>query len=296
MTSDRENHNEKPGASIQGDEPESVEDFIRELEAKEKDLHISSEMVIEVEDSDFDDLNVPDFIMEELTPTRSKPGVPAGKPMTPAAPSPAMQTELRDLKQKVTDLITERADLQERSLRRLNEFENFKNRMERERGDTFRNQLVNLATQMLPVLDNLNRALDFAEAMPTEKLREIQEFFDGIVLVNQQINDVFAGMGVSPISSVGEEFDPNLHEAVSMDESGEYPTNTICDEFLKGYRLGDRVIRHSMVKVAKLPIKAKPPEVVETVVEAMVVEPVKTPDPAPEFELEIFSPEEEPEA
>lgn len=292
MTSDRKNHNEKPDSGVHGDEPESVEDFIRELEAKEKDLHISSEMVIEVEDADFDDLNIPDFIMEELAPARPKPGVSAAKTMPPTGQSPAAQTELRDLKQKVNALITERADLQEKSLRRLNEFENFKNRMERERGDTFRNQLANLATQMLPVLDNLNRALDFAEEMPEEKRQEIQEFLDGIVLVNQQVNDVFAGMGVSPVPAVGEEFDPNLHEAVSMDESGEYPPNTICDEFLRGYRLGDRVIRHSMVKVAKNPIKPKSPEVVETIAET-VPEPVQTPEPPAEFELEIFSPEAE---
>jgi molecular chaperone GrpE len=255
MTSDQRNLNKEFKTGIHGEEPESVEDFIKELEAKEKDLHISSELVIEVEDSDFDDASTPPFVLEELG-SSSKPAVRPAPPR-PAQLSPSIQTELSDLKQKVRDLIIERADLQEKSLRRLNEFENFKNRMERERSDTFKNQLLNLATQMLPVLDNLNRALDFASEMPDDKRAEIQEFFDGIVLVNQQVNDVFAGMGVQPIAAVGEEFDPNLHDAVSMDETGEYPANSVTDEFLKGYRLGDRVVRHSMVKVAKAPQPAR---------------------------------------
>lgn len=251
MTSDQRNNSDDFGAEVHGEE--SVEDFIKELEAKEKDLHISSESVIEVEDSDFDDLNVPEFILDELGLNASKmnSAVPKQVEQTLAAAPAAFQNELRGLRQKINELITERADLQEKSLRRLNEFENFKNRMERERRETFRNQVANLAIQMLPVLDNLNRALDFAAAVPEEKRREIQEFFDGIVLVNQQINDVFAGMGVQPITSIGEEFDPNLHEAVSTDESGEYPPNTVADELLRGYRIGGNVIRHSMVKVAK---------------------------------------------
>jgi molecular chaperone GrpE len=255
MTSDQRNLNNEFGMGVHGDEPESVEDFIKELEAKEKDLHISSELVIEVEDSDFDDANVPQFVLEDMGAS-PKPAVKRVVPK-PVQPSTSVQTELSDLKQKVKALIIERADLQEKSLKRMNEFENFKNRMERERNDTFKNQLLNLATQMLPVLDNLNRALDFASELPEDKRAEIQEFFDGIVLVNQQVNDVFAGMGVQPIAAVGEEFDPNLHDAVSMDETGNYPANSVTDEFLKGYRLGDRVVRHSMVKVAKAPPPAR---------------------------------------
>ena len=262
MTSDQPNNSDEFCPGVHGEE--SVEDFIKELEAKEKDLHISSESVIEVEDSDFDGLNIPEFILNELDPKAPKanPNAPKQAAQTPA--NAAVQNELRHLKQKVNDLIAERADLQEKSLRRMNEFENFKNRMERERRETFKSQLANLATKMLPVLDNLNRALDFASAMPEEKRREIQEFFDGIVLVNQQVNDVFAGMGVSPITSIGEEFDPNLHEAVSTDESGGYPPNTVADEFLRGYRLGSSVIRHSMVKVAKSPTAPVISEAIDT--------------------------------
>jgi molecular chaperone GrpE (heat shock protein) len=63
-------------------------------------------------------------------------------------------------------------------------------------------------------------------------------------------NEILNKMGIKPIRTVGEEFDPHYHEAVATDDSGEYPPNTICDEILRGYIAGDRVIRHSMVKVA----------------------------------------------
>ncbi|MDI1241987.1 MAG: nucleotide exchange factor GrpE, partial [bacterium] len=69
-------------------------------------------------------------------------------------------------------------------------------------------------------------------------------------LVSEQINDILSKMGIKPIRTVGEEFDPHYHEAVATDESGEYPQNTITGEILRGYIVGDRVIRHSMVKVA----------------------------------------------
>ena len=281
MTSDQRNQNDEFGADVQGVEPESVEDFIKSLEAKEKDLHISSEMVIEVEGSDFDDLNIPDFIANEIAPVPAKPPMLAAKPaiQSPPAIAPNIQKELNELKQKVKVLVNEKADLHERSLRRLKEFENLKTRMERERTDTFKNQLGNLATKMLPVLDNLNRALDFSAALTVEKRIEMEEFFDGIVLVNQQINDVFAGMGVQPIPAIGEEFDPNIHEAVSTDETGTYAPNIVADEFLKGYRIGDRVIRHSMVKVAKAPAVPKTP---------MPAEAVALQEPF-EAELEVFS-------
>ena len=238
-------------------------------------------MVIEVEGSDFDDLNIPDFIANEIAPVPSRPPALSAKPViqSPSAIAPNTQKELNELKQKVKVLVNEKADLHEKSLRRLKEFENFKSRMERERTDTFKNQLANLATQMLPVLDNINRALDFAAALSDEKREEVEEFFDGIVLVNQQINDVFAGMGVQPIPAVGEEFDPNVHEAVSTDETGTYAPNIVADEFLKGYRIGNRVIRHSMVKVSKAPAVPKTPLPAEVVELSEAFEP----------ELQVFS-------
>jgi molecular chaperone GrpE len=109
--------------------------------------------------------------------------------------------------------------------------------------------MENLARKMLPVLDNLDRAMDFASAMTSEKRAEIEPFFEGILLVNRQIHDVMIAMGVQPIVAVGHEFDPNLHEAVAIGTVNELPPNTVSEEMLRGYRMGNRVIRHSMVKV-----------------------------------------------
>ena len=104
---------------------------------------------------------------------------------------------------------------------------------------------------MLPAIDNLNRAVDFALAIPEERRTDIQPFIDGVVLVSQQVDDVLAEMGVQQIATVGEAFDQHYHEAVATEESDRHDPNTISEELLRGYRIGDRVIRHSMVKVTK---------------------------------------------
>jgi molecular chaperone GrpE len=255
MTSNQTTENDEFDGIRETDESPSVDDFIRELEAKEKDLHISAETVIEVEDADFDDQNIPDFIRNDLAAAGIHPAASAAAAPAIAKPNQVteLQNQIRGLKDQVSSLVAERVDAQKESKRRLQEFENFKRRMERERTETFSNQLVNLTTQMLPVLDNLNRALDFASTMPDEKHEEIQQFFDGIVLVNQQINEVFAGMGVQQIAAAGQEFDPHFHEAAAAEETADLPPNTIAVELLRGYRIGNRVIRHSMVRVATAP-------------------------------------------
>jgi molecular chaperone GrpE len=230
----------------------SVDDFIRQLEEKEKDLHITAETtIIEIEES-FDD-GVPEFIKKEL-PKGLQPSAataPAPNAQPKASPGANFKEEIAGLQETISQLKTEREEMLMAAQRRSKDFENFKTRTERERRETFQNQLGNLAGKMLPALDNLNRALDFALAMPEEKRDSIQQFLDGVVLVNQQVNDVLAEMGVRPIASIGETFDPHLHEAVATDDSSELAPNTIAAELLRGYRIGDRVIRHSMVKVAK---------------------------------------------
>jgi molecular chaperone GrpE len=129
--------------------------------------------------------------------------------------------------------------------------------MDRERRGSFISQIGNLAKQMLPVLDNLDRALDSIKDVPEKKRNELKQFFDGITLVNHQINEVFSDMGVQPIVAVGETFDPNFHEAVATDEESDLPPNTISAEMLRGFRIGNLVIRHSMVRVTPTPAPAK---------------------------------------
>lgn len=243
-----------------GDDATSVDDFIRELEAKEKDLHITAETTFIEIAADFDDEDdIPDFMRPD--PAEGKVSVQPAVPSTgaDAATVKKLEAEIATLKARLAGLDEERAELLQNSHRRLKDFEAYKARTERERGDTFRRQLSNLATQMLPALDNLDRALQFAAAMTDEKQSEFAQFFDGIVLVNQQVHEVLVDMGIDPIQTVGHEFDPHLHEAVAVDESSDLPPNTITAELLRGFRIGDAVIRHSMVKVSKPAPAADPP-------------------------------------
>ena len=230
----------------------SVDDFIKQLEAKEKDLHITADLTIEVSDSEYDPRNMPDFAPQELGFTPMQPSA-ANPPGTPQAGLKTrvfeLQNEVDALNRRVSELRNERQDVQEKSDRRLKDFENYKYRMDRERRGAFIDQISNLAKQMLPVLDNLHRAMDPLDRTNAEKSVDFQQFYDGIALVHQQVNEVLAEMGVQPIATVGETFDPNFHEAVATEERSDMPDNTVSGEMLRGYRIGNRVIRHSMVKV-----------------------------------------------
>ena len=231
------------------DDSVSVDDFIRELEAKEKDLHITAETtVIEIAEA-FDDGELPDFMKDEFPAEPVKKPVAENSVNDKAAKS-KLEAENKSFKEKLAKIEDERDELLRNAQRRSKDLANYKLRVERERRETFQNQVTNVATQMLPALDNLNRAVDFATEIPREERSEFQQFFDGVVLVSQQINEVLAEMGIEPIATVGERFDPHLHEAAATEETDDFEPNTICGEMLKGYRIGDRIVRHSIVRVA----------------------------------------------
>ncbi|HEY2867284.1 MAG TPA: nucleotide exchange factor GrpE [Pyrinomonadaceae bacterium] len=237
-------------------EPSSVDDFIRELEHLEQDLHITAELKIEVSESEFDDSNLPGFIVNDLK--GSKPdAASAAKTAAAAPPSERLKREVTELEGVIEKFKAERKEILEFSQRQSKDFENFKRRTERERHERLSVQMENLAVQMLPVLDNLDRAVDFAAAMDEEKRAEIEPFIDGIMLVHRQVHDVLATMGVQRIVVVGREFDPHFHEAVALDHSGSHAPNTVIDELLRGYQMGSRVIRHAMVKVSAASDRAR---------------------------------------
>ena len=224
----------------------SIEDFLRELEEKEKDLNISEEMIIEI-DEDSSEQELPEYIKTEITVV----GDPAGEAQNiQLVPEPVQTAQTAGQTAQVTDLENKIGELKKALLRRQMDFDNYRKRIERERGDTFQNQISNLATQMLPVLDNLNRALDAASHFDGEQSKDFRQFFDGIALVNQQLNEVLNEMGVQPVVTVGEAFDPYYHDAVATEATADFPPNTITGELLRGYRIGDRLIRAAMVKVA----------------------------------------------
>lgn len=250
------------------EESASVDDFIRELEEKEKDLHITLETtVIEIEQG-FDDANPSVFLPEQLATSHLRSGAleTDGAHQSDAAEQlyedrseeisvleeqvDDLEDQLSALKQTIARMEEERSEIFKNSQRRAKDFAAYKARTERERGESIQNQASELASRLLPAIDNLNRAIEFADHVADEKGQDFRQFFDGIVMVNQQVMDIFQSMGIEAISSVGQTFDPHLHEAVATEVTNEVPPNTICEELLRGYRIGDRVIRHSMVKVA----------------------------------------------
>ncbi len=234
---------------VDEDNASSVDEFIKQLEEREKDLDISSDLVIEVGDSEVKEDNIhdsfiaqPEFALPIQAKEEAKPQPKVEIPGT--VPSKHENEEVEALK-------AERDEFRETLLRQKRDFDNYRQRTERERKAMFRNILGSLATQMLPVLDNLNRALDATvESESQAEGQDLKVFFDGIVLVNQQLNEVLTGMGVQPIPSVGEPFDPNIHEAVASEETDEFPPKTVIQELLRGYRIDEKVIRASMVKVS----------------------------------------------
>lgn len=258
----------------------SVDDFIKQLEAKEKDLHISADLIIEIDESDFDEEAVPEFVRAELLIEKEKTGDDDFSNQYASAAEQKTYSELADeisrLETQMTKLEAERHELSEGSQRRQKDFDSYKSRTERERSETFSNQISNLAGQILPVLDNLDRALDFAADMSDEKQKEIRQLFEGLVLVNQQLSEVLAGMGVQPIASVGERFDPHFHEAVAIEESDQFPPQTISGELLRGYRIGEKVIRPSMVKVSTSVSRKAAESAPETATPAEIESPSET--------------------
>ena len=250
------NHNSKNSNDV-SEEAEnrntlSIDEFFRQLEAKEKDLDISSELVIEIDEADVDAENVPEFLKQEIKAPAPEKSIIAATNSVSAngEKSSASDDKISNLRERIAKLESERSEIQELMRRRQSDFDGYKKRVERERGETFRNQLGNLATQMLPVLDNLNRALDSASSFSPEKLQDFQQFFAGILLVGQQLNEVLEEMGVEPISAIGESFDPHFHEAVATETTDDVPPYTITAELLRGYRIDDKVIRASMVRVS----------------------------------------------
>ncbi|MDO4616531.1 MAG: nucleotide exchange factor GrpE [Lachnospiraceae bacterium] len=145
----------------------------------------------------------------------------------------------KDKKDKKDEKIEELTD---RLTRTMAEFENFRKRSEKEKSTMFLYGAKDVIEKILPVVDNFERGL--ATADPEDP------FAEGMNKIYKQLTTVLAEIGVTPIESVGQEFDPNLHNAVMHVEDEEAGDNVVVEEFQKGYKYKDTIVRHSMVKVA----------------------------------------------
>jgi molecular chaperone GrpE len=143
-----------------------------------------------------------------------------------------------------------RAELQETLARRQADFENYRKRIERERGETYNRVVGDVVNKLLPVLDNLRRALDAEALMEAAESDEFRHFLHGVELIDKQLQDVLEGLGLQPVEAVGQPFDPHIHEAVATEPSADYEPDTVTQELVRGYRLGEKLLRPAIVKVA----------------------------------------------
>jgi molecular chaperone GrpE len=145
----------------------------------------------------------------------------------------------------VEALKAERNALQDRLLRTAAEFDNYRKRIDRERREQSESAASSMLAEILPVVDNLERALQ-APSGP-----EAAGYRAGVELILRQLADLLRKRGVTPIDVVGADFDPRFHQAVSQETSDAHRDGEVMEELQRGYMLGDRLLRPAMVKVAK---------------------------------------------
>lgn len=147
-------------------------------------------------------------------------------------------------KEKIDKKDEQIAELTDRVKRQLAEFENFRNRTEKEKSQMYTVGARDVIEKLLPVVDNFERGL---KSIPEDQ--KDGPVASGMEMIYRQLMTVLTDLGVTPIEAVGQEFDPNLHNAVMHAEDEELGENTVSEEFQKGYKYKDAVLRHSMVKV-----------------------------------------------
>jgi molecular chaperone GrpE len=178
-----------------------------------------------------------------------------------AANDEALAAAAADL--RIAELESQLKEASERALRVQAELENYRKRAQRELADERRYAVVPLVRQLLPVVDNLQRAIEAATQSSPHAPREevvsrsetptVSSLLDGVRLVSDQFEAVLKQIGCEPIETVGAPFDPNYHEAIAQEPSSEHPAGTVTRAMQAGYKLHDRVIRPAQVFVSTGP-------------------------------------------
>jgi len=169
----------------------------------------------------------------------------AGGPLATVEPATLAPGQLEELKARAT-----KADeYWDRLLRTTADLENFKKRAAREKNDAIRFANEGLIEKLVPVLDHFDMALAATQA----NAASAQSLQDGVAMIHQQLKKVLIDAGLEEIDAAGQPFDPNRHEAVSQEETGEVPEGQVVRQLRKGYKLRDRLLRPASVTVAKAP-------------------------------------------
>ncbi len=154
------------------------------------------------------------------------------------------EVEVSAEQEKISALEAKLEESENRLLRLQADFDNYRRRVRLDQEAAQKYRAQNLVTDILPALDNFERALKV-----DSEDEKIKTFLQGMEMVHRQLVEALKAEGLEAIEAVGQSFDPNLHQAVMQVEEGEAESNTVLEEFQKGYKLKDRIIRPSMVKV-----------------------------------------------
>jgi molecular chaperone GrpE len=187
---------------------------------------------------------------DERKPVSDGPAEAAERPieLNPDDLAASQSSETAGLRGQIADKDKEIAELKDKYLRALADTENVRKRMRQQSEDTVRLQRENLLRDLLPITDNLERAVEAARGGGNGK-----PIVEGVEMVLRSLLDFLRTNGVIPRESVGQPFDPQFHEAVDHVESVKHPPNTVISEFHRGYQAGERVLRPARVTVAKAP-------------------------------------------
>ena len=176
-------------------------------------------------------------IMDQETPAPAEAAAPESEPLS--------EQQIAELKEQAAKA----AQYYEQLLRATADFDNFKKRAARERQDAIKYANESLLERVIPVLDNFDMALAAASAPNTS----VQSMQSGVSMIQQQLRAAMTEAGLEEIDANGQKFDPNLHEAISQQETSEVPEGNVVQQVRKGYKLRDRLLRPASVIVAKKP-------------------------------------------
>jgi molecular chaperone GrpE len=179
-------------------------------------------------------------------PQDGNPGMDGEFDPANAGPEAEHAGEAESLRAQLAEKDKEIAELKDKYLRTLAESENVRKRVRQQSEESVRIQREAILRDLLPIIDNLERALAAARSGTDAKT-----IVDGVEMTVRALIDFLRAQGVTPLQSVGQAFDPNRHEAVDHVASQAHPANTVVDEFHRGYLIGERVLRPARVSVAK---------------------------------------------
>lgn len=156
-----------------------------------------------------------------------------------AAPKKKKRADVAALEERIKELEAEAAAMNDKYLRLAAEYDNFRRRSREEREGVYNSALSDTLAEILPIIDNLERAATFDDC---DKVR------DGLVMISSTTGAVLAKLGVEAFGAPGDKFDPNIHNAIMHDEDDSERDGEITDVFQKGYKRGNKIIRFAMVK------------------------------------------------